>query len=70
MKEKTFEGFITGACMGAFIALVINIFLLWGGHPEGAFTKLDKLKQEVEKLQTISQHSHNGIGGRVIGEVR
>lgn len=71
--EKVGEGFWAGLGVGAILAFIVNLFIVWGGHPRGMFWRIDDNKKEIVILQTkdkktlevFNEHRHEGIYGPV-----
>ena len=47
MKEEAVAGF----SVGVIISLLINLFLIYGGSPQGMYWRIDDVKGEIEMVK-------------------
>ncbi len=65
--------FYAGIGVGFIIAVIVNFFLIYGGFPMGANTKINNLKKEVALIKDhvctdilVPDHRHDGMYGRTV----
>ena len=57
------EGFWTGLGIGIILSLIINLFLIYGGHPRGMFWRIEDNKKKITELKTLANDNRFLIKG-------